>query len=86
VGGRTYATTVMLESQPQCTAGMTASPLTVADIDAVLLAGRQLLNNPPPSGASPSAAEQWRHNVGQLVVTAINMPQQRAGHSPFIIN
>jgi hypothetical protein len=41
----------------QCTAGMTASPLTTAGIGAVLLAAHQLLNNPSPSGASPSVAK-----------------------------
>jgi hypothetical protein len=46
----------------------------VAGADATLLAARQLLNNPPPSGASPSAAEEWRRNVDQLVVAAINTP------------
>jgi hypothetical protein len=30
----------------------------VAGADATLLAARQLLNNPPSSGASPSAAEE----------------------------
>jgi hypothetical protein len=46
----------------------------VAGADATLLAVRQLLNNPPPSGASPSAAEEWHRNVDQLVVAAINTP------------
>jgi hypothetical protein len=50
------------------------APSVVAGIDATLLAARQLLNNPPPSGASPSAAEEWRRNVDQLVVAAINTP------------
>jgi hypothetical protein len=44
-GGRTYATTVMLESQPQCTTGTTASLSAVAGLDAALLATHQLLNN-----------------------------------------
>jgi hypothetical protein len=62
-GGRTDATTVVLESQPQRTAGMTASPPAATGIDVTLLAARQLLNNPPSSEASLSAAEQWRHDV-----------------------
>jgi hypothetical protein len=33
---------------------------------------RQLLHNPPGSHASPSATEQWRHDVDQLIVNAIN--------------
>jgi hypothetical protein len=73
-GGRSGATTVMVESQPQRTAGVVPAPSVVAGADVTLLAARQLLNNPPPSGASPSAAEEWCHNVDQLVVAAINMP------------
>jgi hypothetical protein len=53
----------VLESQPQRTVGMIASPLATAGIDTALLVVRQLLNNPPPSRASPSAAKQWRHDV-----------------------
>jgi hypothetical protein len=81
-GGRTDATTVMLENQPQRTAGMTASPPEAVGIDTTLLAAHQLLNNPPPSGVSPSVAEQWRHSVDQLVVTAINTPHQGRRRQP----
>jgi hypothetical protein len=42
---------------------MTASPPAATGIDVTLLAARQLLNNPPSSEASLSAAEQWRHDV-----------------------
>jgi hypothetical protein len=73
-GGRLGATTDIVESQPQRTAGTVLAPSVVAGTDATLLAARQLLNNPPPSGASPSAAEEWRRNVDQLVVAAINTP------------
>jgi hypothetical protein len=31
-----------------------------------------LLRNPSGPGASPSAAEQWHHNVNQLVISTIN--------------
>jgi cell wall-associated NlpC family hydrolase len=55
--GRTDATTVVLESQPQHTAGMIASPPAAVGLDVVFLAARQLLNNPPLTGASPSVAE-----------------------------
>jgi hypothetical protein len=65
---------VMVESQPQRTAGAMPAPSVVAGVDATLLAARQLLNNPPLSGASPSAAEEWRRNVDQLIVAAINTP------------
>jgi hypothetical protein len=65
----------MAESQLQHTA---AAPATVVGVDTTLLAACQLLNNPPLSGASPLAAEQWRHDVDQLVVAAINTrPQER---------
>jgi hypothetical protein len=41
---------------------------------AMLEATRQLLHNHPGPHASPSAAEQWHHDVNQLIVGAINMP------------
>jgi hypothetical protein len=64
----------MVESLPQHTAGAVPAPSVVVGVDATLLAARQLLNNPPPSGASPSVAEEWRRNVDQLVIAAINTP------------
>jgi hypothetical protein len=81
--GRTDATTVVLESQPQRTAGTTASPPAAVALDVALLAARQLLNNPPPTGASPSAAELWRHDVDQLIVAAINTPHHERRHQPY---
>jgi hypothetical protein len=80
--GRTDTTTVVLESQPA--AGTTASPPAAVGPDAMLLAARQLLNNPPPAEASPSAAEQWRHDVDQLVITAINMPHREGRCQPSV--
>jgi hypothetical protein len=74
--GRTDTTIVVLESQPQPTAGTTASPPTTVGPNAALLAACQPLNNPPPVGASPSAAKQWRHDVSQLVIIAINTPHR----------
>jgi hypothetical protein len=73
-GGRSGATTVIVESQPQRTAGTVPAPPVVAGADATLLAACQLLNNPPPIGASPSATEEWCRNVDQLIVAAINTP------------
>jgi hypothetical protein len=73
-GGRADAMTVVLESQPQHTTGTTAPPPATVGIDAALLAVHQLLNNSPSSGVSPSVAEQWHHDVDQLVVAAINTP------------
>jgi hypothetical protein len=72
--GRTDAITVVLESQPQRTTGRTASPPAAVGLDAALLATRQLLNNPPLIGVSPSVAEQWSHDVDQLIIVAINTP------------
>jgi hypothetical protein len=54
----------------------------VADVDAILLAARQLLNNPPPSGASPSAVEEGRRNVDQLIIVAINTPLHERRRQP----
>jgi hypothetical protein len=73
-GGRSGAITVIVEIQPQRAAGTMPAPSVVAGADATLLAARQLLNKPTPSGASPSVAEEWRRNVDQLVVAAINTP------------
>jgi hypothetical protein len=72
--GRTDTTTIMLESQPQPTVGTTASPPAAVGPDAALLAACKLLNNLPPARASPSAAEQWHHDVDRLIIAAINMP------------
>jgi hypothetical protein len=54
---------------------ITSSPAALGP-DAALLAAHQLLNNPPPAGASPSADEQWHHDVDQLVIVAINTPHR----------
>jgi hypothetical protein len=81
-GGHTDATTVVLESQPQRTMGTTTSAPTAAGIDAALLAAHQLLNKPPPSRASPLAAEQWRHDIDQLIIVAINTRHQEGRRQP----
>jgi hypothetical protein len=39
---------------------------------AMLEAVGQLLHNPPSPRASPSAIEQWHHDIDQLIVAAIN--------------
>jgi hypothetical protein len=78
--GCTDTTIVVLESQP--TAGTMASPPVAVSPDAVLLVVCQLLNNPPPVRASPSAAEQWHHDVDQLVIAAINTPHQEGRCQP----
>jgi hypothetical protein len=53
-------------------------------LDAALLAVRQLLNNPPPVGASPSTAEQWHHDVDQLIIAAINTPHREGRCQPSV--
>jgi hypothetical protein len=63
---------------------MTASTPTVVGPDAMLLAARQLLNNPPSAGVSPSAAEQWRHDVDQLIIAAINTPHREGRCQPSV--
>jgi hypothetical protein len=40
--------------------------------EGTLEAARVLLHNTLGPGTSPSAVEQWRHNVDQLIITAIN--------------
>jgi hypothetical protein len=75
-GSHVDATTVVLESQPQRTVGTTAYPPATVGIDIMLLVVRQLLNNPPSTKASPSAIEQWHHDVDQLIIAAINTPHQ----------
>jgi hypothetical protein len=82
VGGRTDTTTIVLESQLERTTGTTAPPPATAGIDATLLVVCQLLNNPPPSEVPPSVAEQWCHNVDQLVVAAINTPHHERWRQP----
>jgi hypothetical protein len=52
--------------------------------EAMLKVVRQLLNNPLGLHASSSVAEQWRHDVDQLIVAVIHMlPHEwrRANHS-----
>jgi hypothetical protein len=83
-GGHMDATTVVLESQPQRTVGTTASPQAAVGIDAALLAALQLLNNLPPSDASPSATEQWHHDVDQLIIATINTPHLERWCQPSV--
>jgi hypothetical protein len=51
-------------------------------LDAAFLAARRLLNNPPSTIVSPSAAEQWRHDVDQLIVATINTPHREGRRQP----
>jgi hypothetical protein len=63
---------------------MAVPPPPAAGTDAMLQMARQLLNNPPSSEASPSVVEQWRHDVDQLVVAAINTPPHERRRPPFV--
>jgi hypothetical protein len=58
---------------------MVWTPPPVVDVGATLAAAHRLLNNPLSVHASPSAVEQWRHDIDQLVVTAINTPHHEGG-------
>jgi hypothetical protein len=60
-------------------AGTVQTPPPAAGVEATLVASWQLLNNPPSAHASPSATEQWLHDVDQLVVAAINTPHHEGG-------
>jgi hypothetical protein len=61
---------------------MMTSPPAAVGPDTVLLVVRQLLNNQPPTGASPSAVKQWRHDIDQLVIATINTPHQEGRCQP----
>jgi hypothetical protein len=50
-------------TQHQRMAGTVWTPLPVMGVEATQVATRRLLNNPPSMGASPSAAEEWHHDV-----------------------
>jgi hypothetical protein len=60
------ATVSAARHQRSASAGVPPPPAAAAG--ATMAAICQLLDNPPPLGTSPSAAEQWRHNVDQVVV------------------
>jgi hypothetical protein len=49
--------------QRQHTTTTVVTPPLVVATEAMLVTAHQLLNNPLPPHASPSAAEQWRHDV-----------------------
>jgi hypothetical protein len=65
--------TATAAQQQHSTATTTMTP-SCAGPEAMLEAARDLLHNPLGLHASPSATEQWRHDVDQLIVTAINTP------------
>jgi hypothetical protein len=73
------ATTVVTATQHQRMAETVRTPPPAAGVKATLVAARRLLNNPPSAHASPSVAEQWRHDVDQLVIAAINTLHHEGG-------
>jgi hypothetical protein len=77
--GRTSTTVVMAAAWHQRSAGMVLTLPPAVGVRVTLVVARQLLNNPPSPNASPSAAEQWRHEVDQLVVATINMAHHGGG-------
>jgi hypothetical protein len=80
VGGRSSATTAMTATQHQHTTEMVRTPPPAVGVEATLVTARRLLNNPPSMHASPSTAEQWCHDVDQLIVAAINTVHHEGGH------
>jgi hypothetical protein len=54
----------------------------MATAEAMMHVVHQLLNNPRPLGASLLVVEQWRHDIDQLIITAINTPPLGENHQP----
>jgi hypothetical protein len=74
-----YAAAAAGVAAPQCqrSASTVATPPPAVAAEATLVATRQLLNNPPPLHTSSSMPEQWRHDIDQLIITAINTSPHR---------
>jgi hypothetical protein len=73
------ATTSAIATQHQCSAGTVWTPPPVVGVEATLVTAHRFLNNPPLVHVSPSAAEQWCHDVDQLIIAAINTPYHEGG-------
>jgi hypothetical protein len=84
-GGHSSATIAATATQHQRTVGTVRMPLPVAGVEATLVVAYQLLNNPPLEHTSPSAAEQWCHDVDQLIVAAINTPHHEGGQQELTV-
>jgi hypothetical protein len=72
-------TTAATTTQHQRTPETVHTPPPVGGVEATLVTAHQLLNNPPSAHASPSAVEQWRRDVDQLIIAAINTPHHEGG-------
>jgi hypothetical protein len=77
--GHSMATTAATATQHQRTAETARTSPPAAGVKATLVASRRLLNNPPSAHAFPLVAEQWRHNVDQLIIATINTPHHEGG-------
>jgi hypothetical protein len=77
--GHSMATTAATAMQHQCSAGTVRTLPPVVGVEATLVTTRRLLNNPPLVHVSPSATEQWCHDVDQLIIAAINTPYHEGG-------
>jgi hypothetical protein len=84
-GGHSGATTATTATQHQRTVGTVRTLSPAVGVEATLVVARRLLNNPPSAYASPSAVEQWRHDVDQLIVAAINTPQYDGGRQELTV-
>jgi hypothetical protein len=73
---RSSATIAATDAQCQRSAGMVRTLPQVVDVRATLAVAHRLLNNPPSVHAFPSIAEQWCHDVDQLVVAAIRIMRE----------
>jgi hypothetical protein len=69
---------------PRCqrSASTAATPPPAAAAEVTLVAACQLLNNPPPPHTSSSTAEQWCHDIDQLIITTINTPPHKGWQPP----
>jgi hypothetical protein len=61
--GHTVTAAGVASSQRQHSAGTTVTPPPMTTSEAMMAAARWLLNKPLPPHASPSAVEQWHHDV-----------------------
>jgi hypothetical protein len=84
-GASTATGATIAAAHRQHSAATMAMPPPGASLEATLEAVCQLLHNPLGPLASPSATEQWHHDVDQLIITAINTPPhggEGAGEPP----
>jgi hypothetical protein len=71
-GATTATGATAVVTHRQCSTAMAAMMPPGASPEVTLVATRKLLHNPPSAHSSPSTVEQWRHDVDELVIAAIN--------------